>query len=196
MSEVYEAMKERLVEGFVKEAGVTQQVAQGMADEIAITFEDLEKSANMFNASIHVAKDFAPSVGQFAARVGVEAGAKALATLAVAGLAGAAYIGASKAGGAVSNNLNHRAFQAAVEKAINMNSILQRADRGKVAQMAETIFKYAPTAAADPHLLAGVLAHTVGSEGVDVQTIKMLVDLEKVHSGINEPQTSFANFIR
>lgn len=190
MSEVYEAMKARLVEGFVKEAGCSEVEATAMAAEIATTFEDLEKSASLFPGATLAqhASHLAPMAG--------EAAAKALGGLAVAGLAGAAYLGASKASGAVSNNLNYRAFQAAVEKAINMNSILQRADRGKIAQMAETIYKYAPTSAADPHLLAGVLSHSVGSEAVDVQTIKMLVDLEKVHSGINEPKTNFANFLR
>ena len=196
MSEVYEAMKDRLVEGFVKEAGCSEAVAMSMAAEIVATFEDLEKSADFVGPTISGARLFARSVGPAFGRHAPEAAAKALGSLAVAGLAGAAYLGASKATGAVSNNLNYRAFQAAVEKAINMNSILQRADRGKIAQMAETIYKYAPTSAADPHLLAGVLSHSVGSEAVDVQTIKMLVDLEKVHSGINEPKTSFANFIR
>lgn len=192
MSEVYEAMKSRLVEGFVKEAGVTQAQAESMAHEIALTFDELEKSAMNYQA-------FRTAIGNAVAQNSADfmsSAARALGAAAVAGLTGAAYLGASKAGGAVSNNMNYRAFRTAVDKAVAQNSMLQRADRAKIDRVAETIFKYAPTAAADPHLLGSILSEAVHMESVDIQTIKMLVDLEKVHSGINEPKNTLASLLR
>lgn len=189
MNEILEVVQSTLTEGFVKEAGVSQEVAASMATEIVTMIDELEKSA-MFPGA---------TMGQWAshlAPMAAEAGAKALGPLIVGGLAGAAYLGAAKASDVHSQGANYKAFQAAVEKAINLNSILQRADRAKVGQMAESIFKYAPTAAADPHLLSSLLSQAVQMEGVDVQTIKMLVDLEKVHSGTQEPKHTFANFLR
>lgn len=73
------------------------------------------------------------------------------------------------------------AFLTALAKAISMNTVLREADRSRVEQYADTIFRFAPHVAGDANLLSSILANAIqGHEGagIDPMTIKTLGDLE------------------
>lgn len=82
-----------------------------------------------------------------------------------------AFAGAERAG-------LHTQFLGALAKAIAGNRILREAEKQKVEQYAETIFKFAPHVACDPNLLSSILANAIHGEGIDPMTIKTLGDLE------------------
>ena len=97
----------------------------------------------------------------------------------VGGLAmGLGIAGISKAISAIGNASLHTKFLIALEQAISSNSILREAEKAKVAQYAETIFKFAPNVATDANLLSSILANAVHGQGVDPVTVKMIGDLE------------------
>jgi hypothetical protein len=79
---------------------------------------------------------------------------------------------------AASSSTLHNAFLLALQKAIASNSTLREADKARVKDYAETIFKFAPHVATDANVLSQVLANAVHGEGVDSMTIKTLGDLE------------------
>jgi hypothetical protein len=72
----------------------------------------------------------------------------------------------------------HSQFLQSLEQALASNRILREANRDKVKQYAETIFKFAPNVAADVNLLNSILANAVHGEGIDPMTIKTLTELE------------------
>lgn len=72
----------------------------------------------------------------------------------------------------------HTKFLSALSSAIASNPILKNANKAKVQNYAETVFKFAPHVACDPNLLSHVLAGTIDGEGIDLMTIKTLGDLE------------------
>ena len=100
----------------------------------------------------------------------------------IGGLAvGLGVHGLNQALASVANGSLHTQFLEALAKAISMNPQLREQKKERVAQYAETIFKFAPHVACDPNLLSSILANAVqGHEGagLDVMTIKTLGDLE------------------
>jgi hypothetical protein len=72
----------------------------------------------------------------------------------------------------------HGQFLAALQKAISSNRILREANKDKVKNYAETVFRFAPHVATDANLLSSVLANAVHGEGLDPMTIRSLTDLE------------------
>lgn len=72
----------------------------------------------------------------------------------------------------------YRKFMEALNKAVSMNKILKGADKNKVHQYGETIFKFAPHVATDANLLSSILANAIHGEGIDPVTIKTLTELE------------------
>jgi len=75
------------------------------------------------------------------------------------------------------NNL-HTKFLESLANAIQSNRIIKEANKDRVRQYAETIFKFAPNVATDPNLLSSILANAIHGEGIDPMTIKTLTDLE------------------
>jgi hypothetical protein len=73
---------------------------------------------------------------------------------------------------------SHARFKAALETAIEHNPVLHDADKTKLAQYGETIFKFSPSVAADPNVLGAVLSNAIHFNGIFPDTIKMLVELE------------------
>jgi hypothetical protein len=104
--------------------------------------------------------------------------AKPLATLGVGMLGAMAAKGVISAIGARANSQARARFESALAQAMQGNKLVRSADPQKVKNYAETIYKFAPTVAGDPNLLAYVLANVVQGEGIDVTTIKTLTDLE------------------
>lgn len=78
----------------------------------------------------------------------------------------------------VNNMALHGKFLQALERAYQGNRILKEADKEKVLQYAETVFKFAPNVATDSNLLSSILANAIHGEGIDPMTIKTLTDLE------------------
>lgn len=104
--------------------------------------------------------------------------AKPLGALAV-GLAGAAIIKSVSSGTAIASEYKLRGrFDMALAQVMSGNKIVRGARPEKVKDYAETIFRFAPHVASDPNLLASTLANVVQGEGIDANTVKMLVELE------------------
>lgn len=108
-----------------------------------------------------------------------EGGAKALG-MGAAGLAlGLGIHGISSAMNSAGNLGMREKFQKVLASVVNSNPVLMNADREKINQFAETIFKFAPKVATDPNLLTNVLVNAAhGEAGLDTTTIRALVDLE------------------
>lgn len=86
--------------------------------------------------------------------------------------------GISTAARSINDASLHTKFLSALEKAMSSNVVLKDADKQKVAQYAETVFKFAPHVATDSNLLSSILANAIHGEGIDPMTIKTLGDLE------------------
>jgi hypothetical protein len=80
--------------------------------------------------------------------------------------------------GIVNNNNLHTKFLISLEKVIATNRIVKEANKNKVREYAETMFKFAPNVATDPNLLSSVLANAIQGESIDPMTIKTLTELE------------------
>lgn len=84
----------------------------------------------------------------------------------------------------------HNQFMQALEHAVATNPVLKSADKQKVVQYAETIFKFAPHVATDPNVLSSVLSNAIHGESLDPMTIRTLTDLEGRYVD-NHSSTSF-----
>lgn len=98
------------------------------------------------------------------------------------GLGGLLVTGGVAAAGSVMNSahnsLLHTQFLTALNKAVATSSVLKSANRQKVIEYAETVFKFAPNVATDPNLLSSILANAIHGEGIDPMTVKTLTELE------------------
>ena len=85
----------------------------------------------------------------------------------------------------VANLATHSRFLQALEFAVKHNRNLQEVDRAKILQYAETIFKFAPNVSTDPNILTSTLVNAVLGDGMDIQTIKTLTELEAKYTDNN-----------
>lgn len=76
----------------------------------------------------------------------------------------------------------HTEFLAALQRAIASNPVLKGANKEKVKNYAETVFRFAPNVATDSNLLSSVLANAIHGEGIDPMTVRSLTDLESRYS--------------
>lgn len=72
----------------------------------------------------------------------------------------------------------HTKFLQALDQAVTRNPVLREADKDRVVEYGETVFKFAPHVACDVNLLSSILANAVHGEGIDPMTIRTLADLE------------------
>jgi hypothetical protein len=86
--------------------------------------------------------------------------------------------GLNQAFATVAHGALHTKFLEALSRAIAINPILQNAEKERVQNYAETVFKFAPHVATDSNLLSSILANAIHGEGIDPMTIKTLGDLE------------------
>lgn len=93
-------------------------------------------------------------------------------------LVNSAVAGLGSLMGQASSMALYRKFMEALNKATAMNKVLKGANKDKVLQYGETIFKFAPHVATDPNLLSSILANAIHGEGIDPVTIKTLTELE------------------
>lgn len=171
---------ERELNKGLREMGMRTSDARMLSKQAAETFrkmaedgdEEMEKLAsvpagNALQMGSNIARHFMDAVGK--------TGGTALTALGV----GAALYGANKLMHATVTDPRNRAkFDQAVAQAIMKNQVLQHADKAKVSAVAETVYKYAPNAAADANLLSSVLATAIDYGGLDTQTIQSLINLE------------------
>ncbi|PIP25642.1 MAG: hypothetical protein COX32_02200 [Candidatus Moranbacteria bacterium CG23_combo_of_CG06-09_8_20_14_all_41_28] len=140
-------------EGFAKEAGIWDSVKSQFATRIE----------TRDGGSSH---GFMPSM--------MEGMGKGLGGAAIAG--GVGIIG--MAANSINNGALHNKYMAALQQAISTNPLLRDANREKVIQYGNTIFKFSPRVATDPNIMSSILANCIQGEGLDPLTIKTLVDLE------------------
>lgn len=96
-----------------------------------------------------------------------------------AGLAGAAIVkGISSATSGVENLQLRSKYESSLAHALNNSRTVKGGKPEKVRSFGETIFRFAPHVASDPHLLTTLLEAAVLSDGLDPTTVKGLVDLE------------------
>jgi hypothetical protein len=151
-----ETMANAFVEGFAKQAALMFNNADELAE--ARFKEELSRNSPQGMFTSGVAGALGKGVGALAAGLGVH--------------------GLNMAVSSIQKSSLHTTFLASLAKAISTNRILRDADKEKVEQYAETIFKFAPNVACDSNLLSSILANAVHGEGIDPMTIKTLGDLE------------------
>jgi hypothetical protein len=167
-------LAEDFVKGFAKEAMSTprpQTMAQELKDAAThqLNVDKLRLDQSKFDMERKTKDGLGPARSGFMNEVGKGMGNLVL-TLGIAGV------------GKVYNNISmdrlHTKFLAALEKAIQSNHLIGEADRSKVMQYANTLFKFAPNIATDVNVLTSVLSNAIHGEGIDPATIKALTDIE------------------
>jgi hypothetical protein len=156
-----------------RKQGFCSRAARDLAEEVVQSFQALpmEKKASFLGEGPAMASSVAAGLSSNLGKVGVG--------LLGATLVGGALMGLSNLNRAmVTNPMQASQFNAALQQAIQREPVLQRADKMKVNALAATIFKYAPTAAADSNLLASTLLTSLEAGGIDMKTIDMLTNLE------------------
>jgi len=156
-----EKIKEIAMEKFAGDESAAQDFVNSFADTL------LEKTA-----SPRAGHDssFGDSVSRgFAGAIGKGVGGMAV---------GLGMHGLSAMVNSVKQDRLHGQFLEALQEAISSSTVLRGANKDKVRNYAETIFRFAPHVATDSNLLATVLAHVVHGEGIDPDILKRLTDLE------------------
>jgi len=163
--EVLNGLREGLQSGLMKSAGLTDaaELSEDQKRFIDLTVENFEKTAGW--------SDF---VGAFK---GEELGKAVLKTgiPLLGGLGVAAGAGAIRS---IAGGLNRSKFEAALRMAISRNNVLQHADQDRVKSLADSIYATAPSVSTDPNILGQVLSNAIRGDNLDIQTVKMLAELE------------------
>lgn len=110
----------------------------------------------------------------FFSRGMAQAAGKAL----VGGVAAAGFSSLMGAVNVVKAHAMYNKFLQALEEAIKSNSVLRAADKNKLMNFGNTIFKFAPHVATDTNVLETVLSNAIHGNSLDPMTIRMLTELE------------------
>ena len=161
--EVLKGLREGLEAGLLKEAGLSE-----LNDEqrhfVDLTVENFEKQASFFDG---FKQSFS---GEEVGKAALKAGIPLLGGLGVAA--------AAKAVSSIAGGMNRNKFETALRLAISRNAVLQHADQERVKSLADSIYATAPNVSTDPNILGQVLVNAVRGENLDIQTVKMLSELE------------------
>lgn len=160
--EVLKGLREGLEAGLIKEAGVSE-LSPEQRQFVDMTLDNFEKTAGW---------------SEFAGAFKGEELGKAVLKSGVPLLAGLGVGAAASAVGAISKGMNRGKFETALRLAISRNAVLQHADQERVKSLADSIYATAPTVSTDPNILGQVLANAIRGENLDIQTVKMLAELE------------------
>lgn len=166
--ELLKGLREGLVEGLCKQAGVTE-LSEEQNRFVDLTIENMEKSAGLV--------DWLNQKDTLGGHVG-----KALASTAVPLLGGLGVAAGAAAINSIANGMNKSKFEAALRMAISRNAVLQHADQERVKSLAESIYATAPHVSTDPNILGQVLGNAIRGENLDIQTVRMLAELESRRS--------------
>lgn len=163
--EVLNGLREGLEAGLIKSAGVA--TAAELSDDqkrfIDLTVENFEKTAGW---SDFVGAMSGKNVGEAVVKTGIPL---------LGGLGVAAGASAIRA---IAGGMNRSKFEAALRMAIGRNSVLQHADQERVKSLADSIYATAPSVSTDPNILGQVLSNAIRGDNLDIQTVKMLAELE------------------
>lgn len=162
-TELLKGLREGLEAGLLKEAGVSE-LNDGQREFIDMTVAEFEKQAGFMG-------DFKNAFsGEEVGKAALKAGIPLLGGIGVAA--------AAKAVGAIAGGMNRGKFETALRLAISRNAILQQADQERLKSLADSVYHAAPTVSTDPNILGQVLVNAIRGENLDIQTVKMLGDLE------------------
>ena len=146
------------MDGFVKEAGLLDKMLGAPVGQPAAIGKTREADTLGQTITRGIGQSFGQGLGNLAVTAGVTS-------------VGSLYR-------SVHNMALHDKFRQALYRAVEGNRILREADKDKVIQYGETVFKFAPNVATDSNLLSSILANAIHGEGIDPMTIKTLTDLE------------------
>lgn len=167
--ELLKGLREGLVEGLCKQAGVTE-LSEEQTRFVELTMENFEKEAGE-----KVPQSFFQALASEAPRA-----VAGTAIPLLGGLGVAAGLGAVRM---IAGGMNRSKFEAALRMAISRNPVLQHADQERVKSLGDSIYSTAPNVSTDPNILGQVLANAIRQEGnIDIQTVKMLAELESRRS--------------
>lgn len=163
--ELLKGLREGLVDGLQKQAGVTE-LSEEQNRFVDLTIENMEKAGSLMDFLNNGRTGFAGEVG------------KAVANTAVPLLGGLGVAAGAAAIRSIANGMNRSKFEAALKMAVSRNAVLQHADQERVKSLADSIYATAPNVSTDPNILGQVLGNAVRGENLDIQTVKMLAELE------------------
>lgn len=157
-----EEQAQAFVEGFMKEAAFGLSALNGFGGAVG---------------SVTSNPEFQKSLAKAAVGLG-------------AGLAGAAIVkGLSTAGSGADYLILKRKYDNSLAHALSISRTVKGGKPDRVKSFGDTIFKFAPHVASDPHLLTTILEAAVLSDGLDPTTIKNLVDLENKYRDNTEAKS-------
>ena len=186
MNETIQGLKEGTLAGFDKIAsayGIPAEYHEEAKVALSAEFDNLEKSAS-FGANAFMAGAggaMSSMKGGLGSRMAAGLGAAAVGAtglLAADAIKGLASMAVDKVGGAFGAASNRSAYDQAFKTAVSNSEILQQ-DPQKAKRMADTIFGFAPTVAADANVLANILDNSIHGDSIDLQTVKVVTDLEE-----------------
>lgn len=164
-NEVLKGLREGLVEGLMKSAGV-EELSDEQRQFVDMTVENFEKSAGwreLVGGTDNLTKEMGKAVAQTTVPL-------------LGGLGVAAGLGAIRM---IAGGVNRSKFETALNLAISRNAVLQHADQERVKSLANTIYSTAPHTSTDPNILGQILSNAIrGEQNIDIQTVKMLSELE------------------
>lgn len=96
----------------------------------------------------------------------------------VGGVASLGIAGIGAIAGAIKDHGLYNKFLNSLNEVMRTNSVVKEADKKKVIDFGNTIFKFAPHVATDPNLLSTILSNAIHGESIDPTTIKTLMELE------------------
>ena len=167
------AEKEAFVDGFLTEA-----------------VDGLEKAANIWTEGIRPAGEATKSIWSHLGTEAVKGGGKALGMLGVGLLSAALAKGINTVASNNASVMQRQKFESALANVLATSKICKQ-DPARAKSFAESLFRVAPNIIGDTNLLRNVLDSIVQGESVDVNTIKMLTDLEDRYTG-NQLPAQFA----
>lgn len=168
-NELSKGLREGLEAGLMKQAGVTE-LSEEHRQFIDLTIDNFEKMAADGSALGFMEGLKSAFSGQNVGNAVLKAGVPLLGGLGVAA--------AAKAVSSIAGGMNRSKFEAALRMAISRNPVLQHADQERVKSLADSIYSTAPNVSTDPNILGQVLANAIRGENLDIQTVKMLAELE------------------
>lgn len=98
--------------------------------------------------------------------------------------AGTLY-GVNRLAAGAANTAKKIQYLNALERVQMTNPVLKSIPIEELRKYGDTLFKFAPNVCTDPNMLSTLLINAVHGEGIDLTTIKTLVDLEDKYAGHN-----------
>jgi hypothetical protein len=158
---IYDKAKSR----FDGDEALAEQMMNGFITKTAATLNSYMKGTNTDRAP-NFPSSFAKGLAESAGRT------------AVGGVATLGLLGISALANSIREDNLHRKFMIALNEATQTNRVLKAADKNKVINFAETIFKFAPNVASDANLLGSILSNAIHGDSIDPMTVRTLTELE------------------